>query len=183
MAFDSDELWVEVVRDVVPLKKEEKESGRKARKISITPKMSKNIVYHGKKLDDLEIGKADNIDANTAKKFRNGGFRIEACLDLHGCTEEVAFEKVIKFVKNAYIDGKRCIAIITGKGLHVEKIYGFSEVRGVLKNRVPQWLNLPEIRSLILAINHPLPKNGGSGVIRLLLKRKRNYENSSSKAL
>ncbi len=100
-------------------------------------------------------------------------FRIEAELDLHGCTEDKAFERVIEFVKNAYIDGKRCIAIITGKGLHADNEADVFRNRGVLKERVPQWLNLPEIRPLILAINHPQPKDGGCGVIKILLRRKR----------
>lgn len=173
MDFSDNESWIEATKGVVPLKKEEQDSGRKNKKIIITPKISVGDVYHGNKLDDLDFGKTDNIDANTAKKFKSGRFKIEAELDLHGCVESVAYEKVINFIKNSYMNGRRCIAVITGKGLHIEKDCEIFRTRGVLKDRVPQWLNLPEIRALILAINHPESKDGGDGVIRILLRRKR----------
>ncbi len=173
MVFNDDESWIAATKGVSPLKKTPRDNSRKTKELSVTPKISANTVYHGNRLDDLEFGKTDNIDANTAKKFKDGSFRIEEELDLHGCTENAAFEKVISFVKNAYIRGKRCVAIITGKGLHVENEDEIFQTRGVLKERVPQWLNLPEIRPLILAINHPQAKDGGSGVIKILIRRKR----------
>ena len=173
MISDDDESWLDEIKHVVPLKKIARNVDRKTKKLTVTPKISINQVYHGDKLCDLTIGNTDNIDANTAKKFKDGKFRIEAELDLHGCTEDKAFERVIEFVKNAYIGGKRCIAIITGKGLHADNEADVFRNRGVLKERVPQWLNLPEIRPLILAINHPQPKDGGCGVIKILLRRKR----------
>ena len=171
--ISDDESWLDEIKHVIPLKKIARNVERKSKKLTIIPKISINQVYHGDKLGDLDIGNTDNIDASTAKKFKDGKFRIEAELDLHGCTEDIAFDKVIDFVKDAYIKGKRCIAIITGKGLHADTDTDIFKNRGVLKERVPQWLNLPEIRPLILAIDHPLPKDGGSGVIKILLRRKR----------
>jgi DNA-nicking Smr family endonuclease len=173
MVSDDGESWNELVQSVVPLKKDARDTSRKAKKLVVTPKISAGEVYSGDALDELEFGKTANIDANTAKRFRSGSFKIEDELDLHGCTENIAFERVINFIKNAYISGKRCVAIITGKGLHVENEIEIFKTRGVLKERVPQWLNLPEIRPLILAIDHPQQKDGGSGVIRILLRRRR----------
>ena len=173
MVFNDDESWNEAIKGVSPLKKSPRDTGRKSKVFHVVPKVSANTVYHGNRLQDLEFGKTADIDASTAKKFKDGSFKIEEELDLHGCTEDAAFDKVINFVKNAYIKGRRCVAIITGKGLHVEKGDEIFKSRGVLKERVPQWLNLPEIRPLILAINHPQPKDGGSGVIKILIRRKR----------
>lgn len=173
MDSTEDELWRELIENVVPLKKTPRENSRPAPKLKVTPKITANQVYGGDKLDDLKIGNSDNIDANTARRFKKGEFRIEAELDLHGCTEDRAYDKVTNFVKNSYLKGRRCIAVITGKGLHATEDCDFFTARGVLKDRVPQWLNLPEIRPLILAISHPEPKDGGSGVIKILLRRQR----------
>ena len=114
------------------------------------------------------------MSGNTNIKYLTESGATEAELDLHGCTEDKAFDKVVNFVKTSYLRGKRCIHIITGKGLHAPDDFDFFAARGVLKDRVPQWLNLPEIRPLILIIDHPAPKDGGTGVIRILLRRKRN---------
>lgn len=169
----NDESWNEAVKDVIPLKNAPRDNTKPQVKISVTPKITPNLVYSGEKLKDLAFGDTANIDANTARRFHKGEYKIQAELDLHGCIEDVAFEKVIDFIKNSYIRGLRCISIITGKGLHIEKDNDIFPTRGVLKERVPQWLNLPEIRPLILAIDHPQPPKGGSGAVIVLLRRKR----------
>lgn len=173
MDSTEDELWHELTESVVPLKKTPRENSRPAPKLKVVPKITANLVYRGDRLDDLKMGNSANIDANTVRRFKNGSFRIEAELDLHGCSEDRAYDKVTAFVKSSYLKGRRCIAIITGKGLHAAEDCDFFPVRGVLKDRVPQWLNLPEIRPLILAIAHPAPKDGGNGVIKILLRRRR----------
>ncbi|MBP5399233.1 MAG: Smr/MutS family protein [Alphaproteobacteria bacterium] len=172
MASIDDEDWQELVKNVQPLNKDERDLSKPNKKIVVKEKITPNRVYGGEKLDGLEIGCADNIDANTFKRFKSGEMRVERELDLHGQTENEAYEKVINFVKSSYLRGLRCIDIITGKGLHAEDA-PFFEARGVLKDRVPQWLNLPEIRPLILTMIHPEAKDGGSGVLRILLRRKR----------
>lgn len=169
-----DESWEELTQSVTPLRKTPRDIERPSTRLKVTPKISNNLVYNGNKLKDLAFGDTANIDANTARNFRRGKYQIEAELDLHGYTEDSAYDKVINFIKNAYLRKLRCVCIITGKGLHIESDCDFFCPRGVLKDRVPQWLNLPEIRSLILAIDHPEPKDGGSGVIRILLRRQRN---------
>lgn len=172
---NEDELWwKEATKDIIPLEKNDRETSKPKKELKVTPKITANSVYSGNKLSDLKFGNTDNIDANTAKKFRKGEFMVEAELDLHGYTESNAFEKVLNFVKNSYLKQYRCITIITGKGLHVTEESDIFSIRGVLKDRVPQWLNLPEVRPLILSINHPAPKDGGSGVIQILLRRHRN---------
>ena len=172
MALVQNDDWQELIKDIKPLKKNDVDLSRPKKTIEIKPKISANRVYDGDKLGPLEIGCSDNIDANTFKHFKSGKMKVEAELDLHGCTEDEAFDKVMSFVKNAYLRGLRCVDIITGKGLHAES-ESFFVARGVLRDRVPQWLNLPEIRPLILSIINPEHNQGGSGVLRILLRRKR----------
>ena len=174
MTFNDDcDLWKDVTQGVIPLQKQARDTSRTVKKLSVTPKVCAQSVYTGQKLKNLAIGNMADIDAATARRFRKGEYKVQAELDLHGCTEKQAYEKVIDFIKNAYLRQLRCVSIITGKGLHVKDDDLIFKSRGVLKERVPQWLNLPEIRPLILAIDNPPAENGGSGVIKLLLRRKR----------
>ena len=170
---DDERCWQELIKDVRRLPHDKPPlSGRKT-ELRVVPKISPDRVYRGAALADIVIGGTDNIDANTARRFKRGEFKTEAELDLHGYTENKAFDAVVSFVKRSYLKGRRCIAIITGKGLHQHDEDGTFAGRGVLKERVPQWLNQPDIRPLILAVHHPEHRQGGSGVIRILLRRQR----------
>lgn len=170
---DDRDCWQQLVKDVDKLTNERPVTFTKQVELKIVPKISPNEVYSGSTLTDIIIGNMDNLDANTARKFKRGEFRIEAELDLHGYTENQAFEAVCDFVKKAYLQQKRCISIITGKGLHKNDEDDVFASRGVLKDRVPQWLNLPDIRPLILSVFHPEHIKGGSGAIHILLRRHR----------
>ena len=171
---DEDEnCWQQLIKDVDKLTCERPVPFTKNVKLKVVPKISPNVVYGGSKLKDIVIGSMDNIDASTAKKFKRGEFQIEAELDLHGYTENRAFEAVCDFIKTSYLQQKRCISIITGKGLHKNDEDDIFAGRGILKDRVPQWLNLPDIRPLILSVFHPEHIKGGSGAIHILLRRHR----------
>lgn len=139
----------------------------------VAPTIRMNEVYQGESLTYLSEGNLDDMDGATARKFKRGDFRIEDELDLHGYTEDKAYHAVNAFIKNAYLQGKRAVLIVTGKGLpHVDRDDIFT-YKGLLKERVPQWLNTPELRPLILSFRHPDVKLGGSGALYILLRRKR----------
>jgi DNA-nicking Smr family endonuclease len=92
-------------------------------------------------------------------------------LDLHGMTAQHAFAALRGFLRAAHTDRVRCVEIVTGRGN--------GEGGGVLRRELPHWLNLPDIRPLILAAAHPrvsgaLHAHGAnSGSVRLLLRRPR----------
>ena len=66
---------------------------------------------------------------------------IDARLDLHGLTQSEAHGALLRFLRNAHARDARLVLVITGKGRGAEP--------GVLRRQVPQWLGLPEFRSLI----------------------------------
>ena len=171
---NDDESWRELIKDIDKTPASDKYVFQRRVTLTVTPKISPDKVYAGAPLGELAIGNTDNLDAATAKKLKRGGFAVEAELDLHGYTEDRAFEAVTGFIKESYLKGRRCVAIITGKGLHQNDEDDIFAARGVLKNRVPQWLNLPDIRPLILSVFHPEHREGGSGAVRILLRRRRN---------
>lgn len=165
------EAWEEALKGVKKLPETEEKPEAPLIIGEIRPTIDYRNVYRGNKLTPLKAGDVDNIDRRTADKFIRGEFKIERRLDLHGQTEKTAFDLVESFVKKSYLEGCRCVLIITGKGTRKENDDWF-DVRGVLKDRVPQWLNTPELRPLILSFCHARPSDGGDGALYVLLRRK-----------
>jgi DNA-nicking Smr family endonuclease len=60
------------------------------------------------------------------------------------------------------------VLVITGKG----KVGAESE-RGVLRRQVPQWLNLPEFRSLVVGFEEAHVGHGGEGALYVRVRRAR----------
>jgi DNA-nicking Smr family endonuclease len=87
-------------------------------------------------------------------------------LDLHGLTQEEAHRQLDGFLAHAAHAGRRCVLVITGKGV-------WREESGILKEMVPRWLNEAPNRGRVLAIATAQPRHGGSGALYVLLKRRR----------
>jgi DNA-nicking Smr family endonuclease len=98
------------------------------------------------------------LDKSTWQQFRTGKIRAEARLDLHGHTATRAHQEVRHFLERAHAARLRCVEIITGKG-------------EILARELPDWLNAPSLRPLILALAHPHAAN--TGAVRILLRRVR----------
>ncbi len=171
--FTEDEAWKEITRGIKKISRSEPPSSKPLIIKEVKPHINMSEVYKGNALNSLKLDITDNIDNNTAKRFKREEFPIEATLDLHGYTEDQAYNKVFDFVRTSYIRQKRCILIITGKGLQKKDDDNIFATKGVLKERVPQWLNSSELRPLILSFRHPTAKNGGEGALYILLRRKR----------
>lgn len=117
---------------------------------------------------ELDHGAAPGLDKRTHQRLIRGKMPIEGRLDLHGHTKETAHRALNAFITGAFSSGKRCVIVITGKGLRLNS----GEV-GVLRQAVPQWLNSPTLRPMVLAFSHATPKDGGEGALYVLLKRSR----------
>ena len=166
-------LWAELTGDVNKITPPDRDLSAKPVVFKeFRPTIAPHTVYHGETLQELRHGAADNIDKRTAQKFKRGEFRIERRLDLHGLKEDQAWEKVQNFIQNCYLQDCRCVLIITGKGMHKEDGIDIFAERGVLKDRVPQWLNSPSLRPFILSFDYAQPKDGGSGALYILLRRR-----------
>ena len=103
------------------------------------------------------------IDTGTWQRFTGGKLPAARRLDLHGQTTQRAFFALKSFLRTAHADHVRCVEVITGRGS--------GEAGGAIKREFPIWLNLPDIRPLILAASHPHAANSGS--VRILLRRVR----------
>ena len=151
-------VWAEAVRGVVPL------PGRIAPPLPPEPQKAASPLPGP--IDEAPLERFAGIDRATAERLKRGRHPVEARLDLHGRTQAEAHRELCAFVEDSYRDGRRCVLVITGRGLGPDG-------PGVLKSVVPRWLAEPGPRRRILAIAAAQPHHGGAGALYLLLRRRR----------
>jgi DNA-nicking Smr family endonuclease len=93
---------------------------------------------------------------------------IDARLDLHGMTQPRAHHALFSFLQRAHSGGLTFVLVITGKGR-----MGAETERGVLRRQVPQWLSLPEFRSLVVGFEEAHIGHGGEGALYVRIRRSR----------
>lgn len=127
---------------------------------------------------ELATGTVAGVDRRTAERLRRGQLAVEATLDLHGHTQSEAHAQLQAFLARCHNAGKRCVLVITGRGVRrgVRRAMQRGERRedsGVLRRNLPHWLNEPANRARILAFATAQPKHGGSGALYVLMRRPR----------
>lgn len=168
MSENEDDVWENAVRDVLPLKPKKIALSTLKRRVNAVQKTQTVMLKPIK--HELKINGSHDIDKRTMQRFKRGEMPVEGVLDLHHQTEDKAYDLVRRFVTESYLQGKRCVMIITGKGLHRQDEFSPYDC---LKTRVPQWLAQDELCGLILTYIHPQERLGGSGALMLLLRRQR----------
>jgi DNA-nicking Smr family endonuclease len=178
---DERALWQSVAKTATPLKRRRKSEPAPAASSSPekpAPKAAKTRAKPATKAPtptlapppakhhELSHGLSVGIDKRQAERFRGGRLPIEGRIDLHGRTQQQAHDDLRGFLADAHADGKRCVLVITGKGMTASK-------SGVLKENVPRWLNEPGLRRHVLAFDHAERQHGGEGALYVLLKRDR----------
>jgi DNA-nicking Smr family endonuclease len=163
---DDRRLWQEAVRDVDPLR---------SRRPPTTPAVVAGSGLRPARVEKLStdrpsqpvpLDRLAGIDRATAERLKRGLHKIEATLDLHGMTQAEAHRALAAFISACYDAGRRCVLVITGRGLGPAG-------PGILKSSLPRWLEEPELRRQILAIAPAQPRHGGAGASYLLLRRSR----------
>jgi DNA-nicking Smr family endonuclease len=112
----------------------------------------------------LAPGKSGDLDKRTQRRMRRGKVEIHDRIDLHGMTQTVAHRALSRFVAASQGSERRCVLVITGKGL-------LKDGQGVLKEAVPRWLNEAPNRDKVLSFSHAAPADGGTGALYVLLRR------------
>jgi len=129
---------------------------------SLRPKSTAQTSKPRMIVSPLAVGmQPGGLDKATWHRFQAGKLVAERTLDLHGMTAQRAFHALVSFVRTAHVEQVRCVEVVTGRGSN--------ETGGVIRREFPHWLNLSEIRPLILGATHPHALNPGS--VRLLLRR------------
>jgi len=178
---DDEEAFRQAMADVVPKRQSKKTAaGRCSRTLeptltqaqrrlnaeqSATSLVDPNYLTLGKvkALDPLETlsWKKDGVQIGVFRKFRAGGYEVEAELDLHGRTVREARADVYAFLEHASRKGWRLLLIAHGKG---EK----SDTPARLKSYVAHWLaQAPEV----IAYHSAVPAQGGVGAVYCMLRK------------
>lgn len=117
-----------------------------------------------KKLSALKEMPIHAFDKPTHRKISKGRVDIEARIDLHGLTQNDAYELLYGFLLGAHARGLKHVMVITGKG----RSFG-SE--GVLKQAVPHWFSTPLFRLLVSAYEDAAHHHGGHGALYVRLRK------------
>jgi len=118
------------------------------------------------------------FDRRSLRKVSTGKVAIDATLDLHGLQRDDAHARLRAFLRNSQAQGHRMVLIITGKGGGAESDDHFSRTlghpeRGILRRKVPQWLEEAELRALVIRYTTASRSHGGSGAFYVQLRKAR----------
>lgn len=104
----------------------------------------------------------EGIQHGVYRKLQQGGYDIEAVLDLHGFTVEQARDELFRFIYDCLHYEVRSALISHGKGR------GNKDQRPLLKSYLARWLPLfPEV----MAFHSAQKFHGGAGAVYLLLRK------------
>lgn len=172
------ELWQKVRQTVTPLRREEKpvtpaasppgpaqESGdgdTGARIRPAGPPVSMPA-YHPP-VSRKATGSQGLIDERTRRDIIRGKRPIEDRIDLHGMTQEAAWQALSVFLARANHQGHKVVLVITGKG---------RTSQGVLRRMVPEWLRHPAMQPHVSAFREAHHAHGGSGALYVRIRQRR----------
>ncbi len=146
-------LWNRVARTVTPLKKGSAKSGDEDFAALMR---TGHLPVKPKKTKEAPLGQ------RTDRKTRRGQISIDAKIDLHDMTQSEAFDALQRILIRSYNQNKKCVLVITGKGIRGQ---------GILKRNLPLWLENPDIRPMIAEFSPAHLKHGGSGAWYVFLRR------------
>lgn len=171
------DLFLEEMGDVQPLKAPKKvllkktdnsEISKRARREAAIKELSadKNHLSDGyvEILDPyypLEF-RRDGVQTGVFRKLKQGKYSVEARLDLHRMTVEVARKEVFRFIKECRAYDLRSLMVVHGKGTNSDS--GAAK----LKSYVNTWLpDMDEVQAYVSA----QPQHGGLGAVYILLAK------------
>jgi len=174
-------LWESVAKQTKPLRKK----SRAARALAAAP----DTETHAAKPDappipppsPARIARAPKPQAPPAapplaplgrrerSQLSRGRKQIDDRLDLHGMTQTRAHRALFGFLQRAHGEGLTFVLVITGKG----RTTGAESERGVLRRQVPQWLGLPEFRTMVVGFEEAHVGHGGEGALYVRIRRSR----------
>lgn len=119
------------------------------------------------------------LEKGLKRRLTRGRRDADARIDLHGLTQDAAHRRLIAFLRQSQAAGHALVIVITGKGAP-KRLRELDEEafrpdpyasRGVLRRVVPQWLALPEMRSLVIGFEEASAGHGGAGALYVRIRR------------
>lgn len=172
---DEEQLWRSVAQQLQPLQaraRAEKRAAKPGQRVRHSAPVAHAIPHIATELlPPLRVGQTAGIDKRLAQRFRRGDMPVDATLDLHGFSCELAQRKLSMFIQEGYVNGCRLLLVITGKGLR--RSQEETERKGVLREQLPAWIAQEPLRGMVLALDHAQQRHGGTGAFYVLLRRRR----------
>ena len=177
-----DDFFLKKMKGVKPIKKEPTNEIKRIKNKIIRKKNTKLIQVESKKTKPKEIHQKKSEykisfgDIN--KDLKKGRIKIDRRLDLHGYTLLDAYEKFKDEVIKLYNKNKRCMLVITGKGVHLKRKVSIEEnpklFHGKIKKSIIDWIKEDQIKNYILTYQDAGFDYGGDGALFVYLRRKKN---------
>lgn len=167
------ELWESVAKDAKPLRKTKKISADVEQ--PIFQSAIQEPVKASRQLPAFKPSQPKSppplapIGRREKSHLARGKKDIDARLDLHGMTQARAHRRLLNFLHEASEDGCTFVLVITGKGRTAEP----GAERGLLRRMVPEWLGLPEFRSVVVGFETASIGHGGEGALYVRIRRVR----------
>jgi DNA-nicking Smr family endonuclease len=186
MSDDERVLWRAVTRSVAPLRRKrmpiERAQADSAaeragpemaeRKSKATPSRPATATTRTAAAPPPAVQPVMRLERRLKQRLARGSESIDARIDLHGRTQSQAHAALLRFLQKRQADGAKIVLVITGKGGRTGG-GDFTGERGVLKRQVPLWLQLPEFRGYVLAVEEAHIGHGGEGALYVRLRRVR----------
>jgi DNA-nicking Smr family endonuclease len=106
--------------------------------------------------------RAPGVSLSQVAELRTGKVNLEATLDLHGCTVDVALAQLRQFLVDSKRIGRRRVLVIHGKGIH-------SDHGAPLRDAVLGEL-LGAASGLVHALASAAPTDGGEGATYVMIR-------------
>jgi DNA-nicking Smr family endonuclease len=170
-------LWETVAKQVKPLRKKPRALKTSTAPVEEVPARAKaaGSPKHPSAARPAKILKLDKppplapLGRRERSQLSRGRKEIDARLDLHGMTQTRAHHALLSFLQRASSHGLTFVLVITGKGRSI----GPESERGVLRRQVPEWLSLPEFRTLVVGFEEAHIGHGGEGALYVRVRRAR----------
>ncbi|MCX7307500.1 MAG: Smr/MutS family protein [Afipia sp.] len=172
------ELWQSVAKEAKPLRKKKRVADETAAPtvahlspLSTQSKKSAKLFVPPKPatLKPAAPPPLAPLGRRERSQLSRGRKEIDARLDLHGMTQARAHRALLNFLHEASDEGCTFVLVITGKGRTAEP----GAERGLLKRMVPEWLGLPEFRSVVVGFETAHIGHGGEGALYVRVRRAR----------
>jgi DNA-nicking Smr family endonuclease len=119
---------------------------------------------HVERSGDRVLAAAPSVSRETVRVLGRGDRPAEATCDLHGLRAEAARTRLLHFIEDSTLRGRRRVLIVCGRGQH-------SGAQGpVLRELAVAILAGPSLGRHVLAFTSAAPGQGGAGALAVLLR-------------
>ena len=107
-----------------------------------------------------------SVSVDLYKLSKKKRLSFDSFIDLHGMIAVDARKKVKEFIKCSFLQKKRNVVIVTGKGVNN---------RGRLKTETPKWLRENDTSKYIIGFTKMPQSSGGEGALFVKIRNLEKY--------